>query len=169
MKIPRILLAAVVLACIATLGLKHRVWATERTTGTVPTCPTSASETTKGTMTVCSSIVDVITNVPLGGIATLVEVNLSTLPLLPGANQNQFGTGVTISVLDKNNNPTYAWIEVCFPDPGGSNYIYRWVTASEWKSWFNVNQVSSWVMFPTFHKAGVSCTHAWVPGTYAIP
>jgi hypothetical protein len=180
----RFVLAALLLACVIALPFNSSAVAkvkvvpatatptptptpTPTTAPAVSNCQTSASENQSGTMVLCSADVNIKSGIPVGGVGNVSQVNLAQFPALPG--QGKFSTGVNITILDKNSNPVNALVEVCFSNSGGSGYVYRWVTASEWKAWYNVVQNGSWVLFPTYNKAGgLTCTKSWVTGTFAL-
>jgi hypothetical protein len=170
----RFVFAALLIACVAALGFNNHVSAVTTsvpppvvpTATPTPSCPTYATETQNGTLAICSASVDVKANIPAGGVAKVSQVNLYQFPPVPG--QGNYSTGVNVAILDQNSNPVNALIDVCFPDAGGYGFVYRWVTASEWKAWYNVVQDSSWFLWPTTHKAGLTCAKSWVTGTFAL-
>jgi len=162
----RLIIAALILACIATLGFSRAAWAGPLANGTVPSCQTTVTVNQPGTMNTCSSSVDV-GGIPAGGSASVAEVDISTYPPVPGA--KFFGPAVDVTVSDANLNEVPALIEVCFPDPTGMGLIYRWWTTSDWQTYYNSTEPARWVLSPTYYKAGgLTCTRSWLPGVFTI-
>jgi len=161
----RFILAAVLLACIAALGFSHGAWAGPLANGTVPTCPTTGTISTKGSITTCHALV-VVQYIPRGFSVTSTEIDISSLGL-PRHGKFPFGVQISFSNNSHRGIP-FMMVSVCFPDPTGKGIIYRYWPNADWNSFFKSNEKSRWVVSPTFHRNGYTCTQTWLPGIYTI-
>lgn len=151
----RLIVLAIVLACVAALGVSQGAWAGPLMQGTVPSCPTTQSGS--GTLSTCN-----VTGSGNGNY-TITEVPLSEgeYPMVPGA--KNFGPAVNLT-------SEKILVEICFPDPTGVGNIFHWMTAADWTTYFGASQDAMWVYWPTYHKAaeGLTCTQTWIGGIYTI-
>jgi hypothetical protein len=165
----RLILAAVILACIAALGFSHSVWAGPLSAGTVPSCPITGTIYTKGKITTCHAVVQAY-YVPKGYSVTSTEIDISSLGL---PRRGKFTYGVQVTVLNASKQPVNVLLNsVCFPDPTGQGIIFRYFTKSDWLTFYHSNEPGRWVVSPTYHQinspAGYTCTINWLPGTFTI-
>jgi hypothetical protein len=165
----RFIIAGLILASIAALGFSHGAWAGPLASGTVPTCPTSGTINTRGSITTCHAQVMAL-YIPRGFSVTSTEIDISSLGL-PRHGTSSFGVQITFS--DKNHRSIpFMLVSVCFPDPTGKGIIYRYWPNADWRTYYKSNEPGRWVVSPTFHGtkslAGYTCTLTWLPGIYTI-
>jgi hypothetical protein len=165
----RFILAALLLACIAALGVSHGAWAGPLAHGTVPSCPTTGTIYKRGNIVTCHALVEV-KYLSRGGSVTSTEIDISSLGL-PRHGKSSFGVQITLSGNNHRSFPSML-INVCFPDPTGKGIIYRYWSNPDWRTYYKSNEKGRWVVSPSFHRMqshiGYTCTQTWLPGIYTI-
>jgi hypothetical protein len=159
----RILIIAIVLASTAVLGVNRGAWArTMSVSGTVPNCANEMTGRIGETLTLCSTAITV--NWASGTEVLVTSTDLASYGMVPGA--LNFGPGATISVDGQTG---IGGVEVCFSDPTGVGLIYRWMSESDWQTYYNTVESGKWLLSPTYHKTGgLTCTQSWLLGTFTI-
>jgi hypothetical protein len=147
----RLILAGVVIACLAALGFSHGAWAGPLMQGTVPSCPQTITST--GSICFASAI---------GSGFILSDQDLAAEGPVPGS--LNFGPGVN---LVANGN----LVTICFPDidtpPVGN--IWHWMSSADWLNDYKTVEPGRWVYWPTYHTTGgLTCTSTWADGIYTI-
>jgi hypothetical protein len=173
----RISLILLVAISIAVLGTPQRAAATTNfgcygeicIIEPVHTCSQSDTITSNGSLHVCSASADVNWKIPEGGQGTLLDVDLSTFPDVPGGGNPELNFGVTIGAADSNGDPISVFYEICFPDPAGFKVIYLWVSNLGNPASDNSAVGGHWIAVPSYaNGSGSTCTKAWVGATYAV-
>jgi hypothetical protein len=164
----RFILAGLILACIAALGVSHGAWAGPLMHGTIPPCKTrEGSIRGIGNIILCHAII-VVEQLPKRSSVTATEINLREFELPPGG---KYDIGVAVTFGNENHKPDSGYeIDVCFPVPSG--VIYRYWTRDELRNYYRDTKRGRWIVSPTVNEAGdpagFSCTETRLAGIYAI-